>query len=256
MKSLLAFIRKEWTEHLRSGRVLILGILFVFFGIMGPAVAMLTPRLYEMLADSYAGAGIVFTSVTVTALDSWVQFFKNLPIALIVFILLESSVFTREYRSGTLLLSLTKGLERWKIVVAKALVPALLWTACYWLCFGVTYGYTGYFWDNAVAQNLLFSAFCWWLFGLWAVLLMVFFSTVSESNTGVLAGTGGIILVCVLLGVLPWVSKYLPTLLMDGNSLIYGMEKPGTYILSLVITAVTAAVCFIVSIPVFNRKQL
>ena len=43
---------------------------------------------------------------------------------------------------------------------------------------------------------------------------------------------------------------------MDGNSLIYGMEKPGTYTLSLAITAVTAAVCFIVSIPVFNRKQL
>ena len=179
-----------------------------------------------------------------------------MPITLIVFILLESSIFTREYRSGTLLLSLTKGLERWKIVAAKTVIPVLLWTACYWLCFGVTYGYTGYFWDNAVAQNLLFSAGCWWLFGLWAVMLMVFFSAVSASNTGVLAGTGGIILLCVLLGIFPNVSKYLPTRLMDGNSLIYGMEKPGTYTLSLAITAVTAAVCFIVSIPVFNRKQL
>ena len=256
MKSLLAFIRKEWTGHLRSGRVLIFGILFLFFGIMSPALARLTPALIEMMADSLAGSGIAFTGVTVTAMDSWVQFFKNMPIALIVFILLESSIFTREYRSGTLLLSLTKGLERWKIVAAKTVIPVLLWTACYWLCFGVTYGYTGYFWDNAVAQNLLFSAGCWWLFGLWAVMLMVFFSAVSASNTGVLAGTGGIILLCVLLGIFPNVSKYLPTLLMDGNSLIYGMEKPGTYTLSLAITAVTAAVCFIVSIPVFNRKQL
>ena len=220
MKSLLAFIRKEWTEHLRSGRVLIFGILFLFFGIMSPAIARLTPALIEMMADSLAGSGIAFTGVTVTAMDSWVQFFKNMPIALIVFILLESSIFTREYRSGTLLLSLTKGLERWKIVAAKTVIP------------------------------------CWWLFGLWAVMLMVFFSAVSASNTGVLAGTGGIILLCVLLGIFPNVSKYLPTLLMDGNSLIYGMEKPGTYTLSLAITAVTAAVCFIVSIPVFNRKQL
>ena len=188
MKSLLAFIRKEWTEHLRSGRVLIFGILFLFFGIMSPAIARLTPALIEMMADSLAGSGIAFTGVTITAMDSWVQFFKNMPIALIVFILLESSIFTREYRSGTLLLSLTKGLERWKIVAAKTVIPVLLWTACYWLCFGVTYGYTGYFWDNAVAQNLLFSAGCWWLFGLWAVMLMVFFSAVSASNTGVLAG--------------------------------------------------------------------
>lgn len=256
MKSLLAFIRKEWTEHFRSGRVLIFGILFLFFGILGPATAMLTPRLYEMLAESYAGSGIVFTGVTVTAMDSWVQFFKNMPIALIVFILLESSVFTREYRSGTLLLSLTKGLERWKIVAAKTVVPVILWTLCYWLCFGVTYGYTGYFWDNAVVQNLPFSAGCWWLFGLWAIMLMVFFSTLSASNTGVLAGTGGIVLLCVLLGVFPQVSKYLPTMLMDGNSLIYGAAQPETYIMPLAVAAVTAAVCFMLSIPVFNRKQM
>ena len=256
MNSLLAFIRKEWTEHFRSGRMLIFGILFLFFGIMGPATAMLTPWLYKMLAESYAGAGIVFTGVTVTAMDSWVQFFKNMPIALIVFILLESSIFTREYRSGTLLLSLTKGLERWKIVAAKTVVPVILWTLCYWLCFGVTYGYTGYFWDNAVVQNLPFSAGCWWLFGLWAVMLMVFFSTVSTSNTGVLAGAGSVILLCVLLGIFPHVSKYLPTLLTDGNSLIYGMEKPGTYIMPLAVAAVTAVVCFAVSIPVFNRTQL
>ncbi len=256
MKSLLAFTRKEWTEHLRSGRVLILGILFLFFGIMNPAVAKLTPWLFETLADSYTGAGIVFTGVAVTALDSWVQFFKNIPIALIVFILLESSVFTREYRSGTLLLSLTKGLERWKIVIAKTLVPVLLWTACYWLCFGVTYGYTGYYWNNAAAQNLLFSALCWWLFGLWAVLLMVFFSTVFMSNTGVLAGTGGIFLICMLLGTFPRISRYLPTLLTDGNSLIYGAAKPDSYTLSLAVTAVTAAACFVAGIPVFNRKQL
>lgn len=38
-------------------------------------------------------------------------------------ILLESSIFTQEYQSGTLVLTLTKGFERYKVVIAKSLMP-------------------------------------------------------------------------------------------------------------------------------------
>ena len=43
MKSLLAFIKKETMEQFRSGRLTILGILFVLLGVMNPAVAKITP---------------------------------------------------------------------------------------------------------------------------------------------------------------------------------------------------------------------
>lgn len=43
MKSLLAFMKKEWMEQVRSGRLLILVIIFILLGIMNPAVAKLTP---------------------------------------------------------------------------------------------------------------------------------------------------------------------------------------------------------------------
>ena len=172
MKSLLAFIRKEMLEQRRSGKLIILGILFIVLGIMSPAIAKLTPWLMEMMADSLAGSGLIFTSVSVSAMDSWTQFFKNMPIGLIAFVLIESSIFTREYQTGTLLLSLTKGLERHKVVAAKAVVLVILWTICYWLCAGITCGYTAFFWDNAISQHLLFSLACWWVFGLFAVALM------------------------------------------------------------------------------------
>lgn len=105
MKSLLAFIKKETMEQFRSGRLMILGILFVLLGVMNPAVAKITPWLLEILADSLAESGMTVTPVTVSAMDSWVQFFKNMPLGLIVFVLLQSSIFTKEYQSGTLVLS-------------------------------------------------------------------------------------------------------------------------------------------------------
>lgn len=158
MKSLIAFVKKETTEQFRSGKLIILVILFILFGIMNPAVAKLTPWLVEVLADSLAESGMIVTSVSVSTMDSWVQFFKNIPLALVAFVLLESSIFTKEYQTGTLVLSLTKGLESYKVVVSKTVVLAVLWTVGYWLCFGITCGYNAYFWDNSVAQNLIFSA--------------------------------------------------------------------------------------------------
>ena len=256
MKTFLAFIKKEWLAQLRSGQVVILGILFILLGIMNPAVAKMTPWLLELMADSLESSGMTITTVTVTAMDSWVQFFKNAPMGLIVFILLESSIFTKEYASGTLVLTLTKGLERSKVVFAKAVLLILFWSVSYWLSFGITYGYNAYFWDNAIAKNLLFSVFCWWLFGLFTVALTVLFSTLFRSNTGVLAGVGGTVVASYLLGLLPRVTEAVPTRLMNGNALIYGTSEPNSYTAALLTTGILCLLCFILSLPVFNKKQL
>ena len=256
MKSLFAFIKKECTEQLRSGRLWITLALFVLLGIMNPAVAKLTPWLLEVMAYSLAESGMIVTNVKVSAMDSWVQFFKNMPIGLIAFVLLQGAIFTKEYGSGTLVLSLTKGLERFKVIISKAGVLAAIWSLGFWLCFGITYLYNSYFWDNSVAENLLLSVVCWWLFGVFVISLMTLFSTISASNTGVLLGTGIIILISYIVGLLPKANKYLPTRLMDGNSLIYGMAQSKEYIAAMIVTAIASVICFAVSIPIFNKKHL
>lgn len=85
---------------------------------------------------------------------------------------------------------------------------------------------------------------------------MILFSTIANSNTGVLVGTGSVVLASYLLGLLPKISKYLPTLLANGNSLIYGVAEAKTYIVAILITVVASLICFAVSIPIFNKKQL
>ena len=256
MRSLIAFTKKEFTEQLRTGKVLLLGILFTLFGIMNPATAKLTPWLMEQLADTLAESGMTITSVTVTALDSWMQFFKNISTALIAFVLLESSIFTKEYRTGTLILSLTKGLSRCKVVLSKTFTLMTMWTASYWLYFGITYAYTAYYWDNSIVSYLTPSVVFWWVFGLWVTSLMVWFSTLFSTNTGVLVGTGGVVLASSLGGMIPKVAKVLPTFLTDGNSLIYGQKSPDEYMAALIITAVMTLVLLAFSLIIFNKKQL
>ena len=256
MRSRLAFVKKEITEQIRSGKLMILGIVFVILGVMNPAVAKLTPWLLELFADSLDDSGMTITGVTVTAMDSWVQFFKNAPMGLIAFVLVECAIFTREYSSGTLVLSLTKGLERYKVVLSKSALLVALWSIGYWLCFGITYAYNAYYWDNSVAQNLALSVVCWWLFGVWCIALIVLLSTALSSGSAVLLITGGAAFAPYLIAFVPKLYKAFPNYLTEGTSLIYGLTAPDSYLPSIIITFIASLICFGVSVPIFNKKQL
>ena len=175
---------------------------------------------------------------------------------MLVFVVLQSGIFTKEYKSGTLVISLTKGLERYKIVVCKAVMLVATWSVLYWLYFGVTYGVTACFWDNGVAQNLGLAVVCGWLFGVWVMALIVLFSTLSKGTAGVLLGSGGVVFGMSLVSALPKIGKYFPTILSDGTSLVYGLVSAGSYTAAIVITVVVTIACFVVSVPIFNKKQL
>ena len=256
MKTLVAFLKKEMMEQIRSSRLMILGLLFLAFGIMNPAIAKLTPWMMEMLAESMEEAGLAILEVKVDAMTSWTQFYKNVPMALIAFVLLQSNIFTKEYQSGTLILALTKGLERYKVVLAKALILMSTWTAGYWLCYGVTYVYNAYFWDNSIAQNLEIAAVYWWLIGIWTIALMILFSVMGSGNSAVLLGTGGIFFAVYLLSLIPKFTEYMPTELMDGMSLLMGTTEPGDYAKALIVAGITMLLCFVVSVPLFNKRRL
>lgn len=254
MKTFIAFTKKELLESIRSGRLMILLVLFTLFGIMNPAIAKLTPWMLEMMADELAGSGMTVTTVDVNAITSWVQFFKNIPMALIVFVCLFGGIFTKEYSSGTLILILTKGLARYKIVLAKALHMLILWSAGYFLCFGITYAYNAYFWDNSITNGLMPAVMNWYLFGIFTVCLCVFFSIISKSSSAVLIGTGGVVFLSYLLEMIPRVRKLCPTRLMN-TAHIAGGNIPDLA-LSLTVAVVISVACIAVSIPIFNKKQL
>ena len=119
MKQFHAFMKKEFLESARTGKLLILSVLFLLFGIMNPATAKLTPWMMELMSESLAETGLIVSSVSVDALTSWAQFHKNVPVALIIFLLMFCGSFAGEYQKGTLIPILTKGMKRRVIVAAK-----------------------------------------------------------------------------------------------------------------------------------------
>ena len=216
MRQLSAFLRKEGMELIRTGKIWILLIIFILFGIMNPAIAKLTPWMVETMSDSLAESGMVLTEVKVNAMTSWNQFYKNISMALIIFALMLSGILTTEYQKGTLVNMLTKGLIRWKVVGAKSIASIGLWTVCYWLCYGITYGYNMYFWNNGIASHVAFAAFCVYLLGIWVMLLILLISTLLNTASGVLAVTG----VAVIASYVPECSGRLGNICRYGCSLL------------------------------------
>lgn len=257
MKTLYAFLKKEFLDAVRTGRLILLVLIFAVFGIMNPVIAKLTPWMLEMMAESMADSGLILAmEAPVDAMTSWAQFFKNLPIALIVFVLMFCDIFTGEYKSGTLLLVLTRGLSRYKIVLAKTALLLSLWTLGYALCFGITYGYNAYFWNNRIARSLFPAAALWWLFGVWVICLMILFSSLLSSHVGVSLSVGGTVLLAYLISVLPKAKLYSPAALMNAGALLSGAAGAEAFGRAVVTALVCSVMCVAAGIPVMNKKQL
>lgn len=255
MKSLIAFIKKELMELFRTGKMTILLIIFLLFGVMSPAIAKLTPWIMDLYSESLAENGMIIGDVTVNALTSWTQFYKNIPLALIVYVILFSSILTNEYQKGTLINLLTKGLKRWKIISSKVLVCILFWTICYFLCYVITYAYTVYFWDNKIANHPFISALYPYVFGIWCISLIFLMSTLFHSNTAVLAATGAVAMISYLLEMIPDLSHYMPTKLLSSSNICMGNAALSDYTKALIVTLLLFLMILTISILHFNRKM-
>ena len=256
MRQLAAFFQKEWMELVRSGKFLIVLILFTLFGIMYPAMAKLTPWMMEVASESLADSGLIVTEVTVDAMTSWTQYYKNVMIPVLIFLLMFNGILTVEYQKKTLVNMVTKGLDRWKIVLSKTAILLFLWTVAYWLHFGITYGYNAYFWDNGIAKHVGFAAFCIYILGVWLISLILLMSVLSSSSAGVLLCTAGVFGVCYFVGMLTKVKEYLPTQLMNAGGLLSGVGTVSDYNWAIVVCVIWTVVNIWGAVVVFNRKVL
>ncbi len=253
---MIAYMKKEVTEYIRTGRLVILGLIFMFFGILAPATAKLTPWLMEQLSDDMEKSGFIVGEIKVNALSSWEQFFSNASMMLIVFVLIVGGTFASEYKSGAFIFTVTRGLSREKVVLAKAVMLAGLWTVMYAICAGLTYFYTVYYWENEGVTDTFAALALMWVFGLWLVCLFMLMATMFTSVSGALGGTAAAVFAVYLVGMAPKVADYLPTRLMGGMSLLSGEKVPADYTSALIVAIVTGVLMIAGSVLVFRKKQL
>ena len=256
MREFSAFLNKELLERFRKGRLWILGGVFFAMGVISPLMAWVTPILYDMLSEEFAQIGMTVGEIHVSAIDSWLQFVGNVPMAMLVTVILFSGAYTGEYSKGTLIPLVTKGLPRRVFVLAKLLAECIVWTGGLLLCFMVTYIGTALLWDNSTVKHLLFACFGWWLYGVFFLCAAAAFSAFMKSMVQVLLCLGSLYIVIRILGFFPMCLKYLPTKLSSSATLYTGAEGPADFIPAILIVAVLSAVFVIIAVKVTDKRQL
>ena len=256
MRQLTAFIQKEFTEVTRNSKLLICAIIFILLGIMNPAIAKITPWLVEQFSNATSGAGMLIQTMEISALTSWEQFFKNMPMGIVFFVLMFSGIVAAELQKGTLINIVTKGMPRWKIMVSKLILLLVLWTGMYFASYIITYVYNDFYWDNDTVNNIFFSVFCLYLFGVWLISLIILMSALADNSAAVSIGVCGVFLLSYLLGIIPAIQDYLPTKLKGSSSLIYELAKPADFTGAIVVVAIWSLADIIMGIFIFNKKNL
>lgn len=252
MRAFLAMTKKEFLESLRTYRLLIVATVFLLFGMLNPITAKIMPKLLS----SFMPEGMTVTLAEPGAIDSWIQFYKNMSTQLILFIIVFCGIVANELSRGTLINMLTKGLSRKTVILSKFTATISIWTVSYLICFGTTFAYTMYLLPGEL-PNVAFSALCMWLFGVLQISMMLLGGVLSGSIYGSLLLAGGFTGILMVINIAPKLEKYNPYLLSSGSvSLLTSNIDISDFYVSICVTLVLIFFFIIGSIMLFDKKQI
>jgi ABC-2 type transport system permease protein len=218
---LAAAFRKEWLEHWRSYRLLILVVVLSLFGLLAPFTARFGPELLKLLPNGEAIARLLPPP---TARDAVTQYLKNVSqFGAILALLLTMGAVAQEKDRGTAAMMLVKPLARPAFLLAKFAVLGLVFTIAIGLAGAGAWYYTWLLFGPLdpgrwLALNLLALGFV-----LVQVAVTLLFSVVARSQAGAGGLAFGVMMLLAILSSIPVVGTYLPAhLLAWGAGLMAG----------------------------------
>lgn len=252
MRAFLAMNKKEFLESIRTFKLLIVVLVFLLFGMLNPVTAKIMPKILS----SFLPEGMTVTLATPHAIDSWMQFYKNMSTQMILFIVVFSGIVANELSKGTLIHILTKGLSRKTVILSKFTAVVSMWTVSYLICFGTTFVYTMYLLPGELS-NTVFPAFCMWLFGVLQISVMLLGGVLFGNIYGSLLLTGGFAGLLMLLNIAPKFAEYSPYLLSSGSVSLLTMDAGvSDFYVSIGVTVALILLFLSGSLVSFDKRQL
>ena len=261
MRNYRIFLRKEIIESLKTYKLLIMGAVFLFFGMAAPLTAMFTPEIikWAMSTDpSLAGMDMSALITEPSAFDSWMQFFSGYvgQMGLFVIVIVFSGMISSELSRGTLTIMLSKGLSRTTVVLSKLTNALLIWTFCYIMASLVAWAYTIYFFPGEDVPNLLLALFCLWLFGVFLLSLTIFMATLTKKGFVCMLLVGAVAITLMLINMIPQIAKYNPASLIELPITLTSDPSIPEHTLPVIIVAFVSSIAFTaLAVVIFNRKK-
>ena len=247
-------LRKEMLFQWRTRRVVIIGAIFLLFGMVSPLLAKFTPALLGSLEGAEQLADIIPEP---TAEEAISQYIKNLTqFGFVLAILMGMGSIVGEKEKGTAAMILSKPMPRWVFITSKFVSQTLVYSLGFILAMIAAYYYTVFLFGPIDFFAFLVVNILLLLWLLVFVAVTIFGSTVGRT-TGAAAGVALIGSVLILLaGSIPRYGALAPSgLVIWAGQLLIGNEtipNGGSVALSLVLIMVA----LIAALAVFEEQEV
>jgi ABC-2 type transport system permease protein len=254
MSGFWVLLKKELLEQLRTYKLLIVGGVFLFFGLSTPLMIKYMPELIKLAGGT---GGMVIEMPPPTAVQAMVEYVSTMTqFGVLIAILVAMGAIAKEREVGTAAMVLSKPVGQPAFILAKLKAHTLIFLMAIILGGIACWGYTYMLFGEApvmgfVGQNLLLAL----LFAL-SVAVTLLFSSIFKSQLAAGGLALAVLIVQAMSSSLPWVGKYLPGQLVNwGNNLLYGKPQEGGWIV-LIVCALTIGLCFYLTVISLRRKEL
>lgn len=252
MKGLLPLLRKEITEQLRTYKLLIIGGIFLLFGITTPLTLKYLPQLLEFAGTS----GMEIVVPPPTAVESLVEYAGTIgQIGVLLAVLMAMGSIANERRHGTAVITLSKPVSRAAFVNAKLIANSLTFLVSLVVASLVCYVYTVLLIEDAnlmafIGQNLILA-----LFLIFCLAVAILFSSLFKSSLA----AGGLALTALIaqagLSAIPRIGDFFPGKLLNwGNVLLAGGDT--TYWAALIITVALIVLCPLLAQYFLSKRDI
>ena len=254
MSTFSVLAAKEGQEIRRTWRIWVLPAIVMFFAVVGPPLAKITPELLGSLTAAAPGS---LGLPDATFSDAYGQWIKNLSqIVLFTIIIMYGGVVSSEIREGTAAFILTKPVSRATFIAAKASVHAMFITVVFALGTFTTWAVTLLTFGSAPSGQLWGAAFLLLLYGILALSYTMLLSVLIPAPAGA-AGTGLGIYALLAVGA-AWdpLATYGPTAVPGIAAAIAAGQEHVSPAWPAVSSLLTAAAALGAATMIFSRKEL
>ncbi len=233
-----SLLKNELAEQFRSGKLIVIGFLFLFFGLVSPITAMFMPEIIGSISKSQ---NISIVVPEPTWLDAVTQYVKNLSqMSSFILIIVYMGIIAREKENGILVFLLVKPVKRSSYIFSKYLSVTIAAILGMTASFTAATFYTFLFFEGFQLSNFLILNLLLLLNIVSTLFIVVLFSSLFKSQivAGVLSFA--VYLIFSLGAQIREISKFLPSgLLTEGNNAVAGTT------LSFVPVFATVMLCFL-----------
>ncbi|MCL2620086.1 MAG: hypothetical protein FWD97_04030 [Defluviitaleaceae bacterium] len=260
MNNYMTFIRKEIIETIRNKRLIVLACVFMSFAILGPLMGRYLVEFITMIvpAGELDVDGLMGLFDEPTWVDGYTNFYTNLAqVGVITVMLLYMGVILDEKRRGTAPMVLMKGLSHTTFVMSKFTVMALTTLVIMLVSTPIAHLYTYILFEEAGNfGEMMLGGLIFWIFLLFIIALMVFFSTIAQKVSNVALYGFLAYFAMVIFDVVQQLREFLPYgLVVRAVQVSIGYFHEHLMV-NLLITIVAMIILLAVSIHILKKKEL